>query len=395
MHAKRFKAFGWNTVIIDGHKIEEIVEALKMARNSEEEKPFCIIAKTLKGKHFIKEIEDNVKWHGKILGKTHAENTILLLKSLIKNLEPSLTPKFPNENYESISEHIQERSHIKLSGLAYQKGKETATRFGIGSALRRLGYQNKNVVVLDAETKTSTYSCLFQEVHPDNFIECYISEQNMISVATGLQARGKITFSNSFGAFLTRAYDQVRMAGISKANIKIHGSHSGASVGEDGPSQMGLEDISIYKPIPGMSILYPSDAVSAEKAVEIAANTYGMFYLRGTRNGTPVIYDNDEIFELGKCKVVKKSEEDEISVVAAGITLYEALAAYDTLEKEGIKIRVIDLFSIKPIDVQGLMINANQTKKRILTVEDHYINGGIKGKFIRNSVVFKVFSWDI
>lgn len=267
-HAKRFEAFGWETIIIDGHDVVEIIEAVKKARASKE-KPCCIIAKTLKGKHFIKGIEDNVKWHGKILGKSNSEGTIELLKSMIKNPEPMLIPTMP---FGKAPENTHERTHFMLPTLTYQKGKEIATRIGVGTALRRLGYQNQNMVVLDAETKTSTYSYLFQDAHPENFIECYISEQNMISVATGLHARGKITFSNSFGAFLTRAYDQIRMAGISKANLKIHGSHGGVSVGEDGPSQMGLEDIAIYKPIPGMSILYPSDAVSAEKAVEIAAD---------------------------------------------------------------------------------------------------------------------------
>ena len=374
-HAKRFEAFGWETLIIDGHNVVEIVEALKTARASKE-RPFCIIAKTLKGKFFLKEIEDNVKWHGKILGKTHSISTIQLLRSLIKNPEPVMTPTLP---YGKTPASTHERVHFMLPHLTYAKGKEVATRIGVGTALRRLGYQNSNLVVLDAETKTSTYSCLFAEAHPENFVECYISEQNMISVATGLQARGKITFSNSFGAFLTRAYDQVRMAGISKANIKIHGSHSGVSVGEDGPSQMGLEDIAIYKPIPGMSILYPSDAVSAEKAVEIAANTFGLFYIRSSRPGTPVIYENQEHFELGKCKVVKKSEHDLLTVVGAGITLHETMIAQKVLEMEGIPIRVIDLFSVKPIDAVGLAKNAKQTNNLILTVEDHYINGGIRG----------------
>ena len=228
----------------------------------------------MQGKYYISEI---LKQQGKVLEKLDLESLIQTIKPLLKNSEAYSTATVPSENIgeQSINDQLKERIHFNLPNLNYQKGKEIATRIGIGSAMKRLGYQSKNIVVLDAETKTSTYSCLFQEVHPDNFIECYISEQNMIAVATGLHFRGKIPFSNSFGAFLTRAYDQIRLAAIFKANLKIHGTHGGVSVGEDGASQMGLEEFALYKPIPEMAILYPSDAVSAEKAVEIAANTKG------------------------------------------------------------------------------------------------------------------------
>ena len=284
-HAQRFEAFGWETVIIDGHDVADIVEALKKGRNSKE-KPFCIIAKTFKGKNFAVGIEDSMKWHGKVLGST-AQDTIKALKSTIANFDMKLVPKMPEA---LVSEQIaKEEGRMTLGKLTYIPGKAIATRVGVGNALKKLGSKgHTDLFVLDCDIKNSTNTCLFAENHPEQFVECFIAEQNMISVAMGLSARGKVTFSNTFGAFLSRAYDQIRMAGISKSNLKLHGSHAGISVGEDGPSQMGLEDLSLYKPIPGMTILYPSDAVSAERSVEIAANTNGLFYIRSSRPAMPV-----------------------------------------------------------------------------------------------------------
>lgn len=286
-HAKRFEAFGWETTIIDGHCVEEIVEALKKGRKSLD-KPFCVIAKTLKGKNFAPGIEDDVKWHGKILGKT-AELTINSLKSKIRNLDMKLVPRMPTKLTPEQEDNCKPQVLMTLGNLGYKKGQEVASRVGVGNALKKLGSKgHSDIFVLDCDIKNSTNTVVFAENHPEQFVECFIAEQNMISVAMGLSARGKVTFSNTFGAFMTRAYDQIRMAGISKANLKLHGSHAGVSVGEDGPSQMGLEDLSLYKPIPGMSILYPSDAVSAERAVEISANTNGLFYIRSSRPAMPV-----------------------------------------------------------------------------------------------------------
>lgn len=286
-HAKRFEAFGWDTTIIDGHSVEEIVEAIKKGRASVE-RPFCIIAKTLKGKNFAVGVEDDIKWHGKVLGKG-AENTINSLKARIKNPDLKLVPKMPPKLTAEQEENIKPDVERSLGVLGYKKGQEVASRVGVGSALKKLGSKgHTDIFVLDCDIKTSTNTVLFAENHPEQFVECFIAEQNMISVAMGLSCRGKVTFSNTFGAFMTRAYDQIRMAGISKANLKLHGSHAGVSVGEDGPSQMGLEDLSLYKPIPGMSILYPSDAVSAERAIEIAANNNGLFYIRSSRPTMPV-----------------------------------------------------------------------------------------------------------
>lgn len=293
IHAKRFEAFGWETLIVDGHSIEEIANAVKTARKSVS-KPYCIVCKTFKGKNFLSGVEDDIKWHGKTLGMT-ADSTIKSLKSLIRNHDVKFTPKLPNQKRLISKLSLQDigscdkKQIMSVGAMHYKKGTEMATRIGVGHALKKLGSAgHTNLFVLDCDIKTSTSTCFFAEDHPEQFVECFIAEQNMISVAMGLSARGKITFSNTFGAFLSRAYDQIRMAGISKSNLKLHGSHAGVSVGEDGPSQMGLEDISLYRPIPGMHILYPSDAVAAERAVELAANTEGLFYIRTTRPPMPV-----------------------------------------------------------------------------------------------------------
>lgn len=286
-HAKRFEAFGWETVIINGHIVEEVVEAIKKGR-ANKDKPFCIVSKTFKGKSFSCNIEDNMKWHGKTLGSS-SQITIAALLDQIKNKEPALVPRMPPKMSEDQLKLVVKRDQFTLGKLNYISGKSVATRVGFGNALKKLGTNgHKDLFVLDCDIKNSTNTCFFAENHPEQFVECFIAEQNMISVAMGLSCRGKVTFSNTFGAFLTRAYDQIRMAGISFANLKLHGSHCGVSVGEDGPSQMGLEDISLYKPIPGITILYPSDAVSAERSVEIAANVDGMFYIRTTRPIMPV-----------------------------------------------------------------------------------------------------------
>jgi transketolase len=376
VHAQRFEAFGWETTIIDGHSVEDIVEALKKGRASKE-KPFMIIAKTLKGKNFMPGIEDDIKWHGKVLG-SKADLTIKSLQAVIKNPEVKLIPRLPSKISSEQEILIKQQGPISIGKIAYKAGSEVATRVGVGNALKKLGTQSTEVFVLDCDIKNSTNTAFFAEQHPEQFIECFIAEQNMISVAMGLSARGKVTFSNTFGAFLSRAYDQIRMAGISRSNIKLHGSHAGVSVGEDGPSQMGLEDIALYRPIPGMHILYPSDGVSAERAVEIAANTNGLFYIRTTRPNMPVLYDNEESFEIGKSKVLRQSENDDILIVAGGITLHEALKAYDLLKQENINVRILDIFSIKPLDLSGILQNASESNSTVLTVEDHYIHGGIK-----------------
>jgi transketolase len=238
--------------------------------------------------------------------------------------------------------------------------------------------------VLDAEVSNSTFAEIFKKGHPDRFFEMYIAEQNMVGAALGLSLRGKVPFVSTFAAFLTRAFDQIRMSQYSYANIKFCGSHAGVSIGVDGSSQMGLEDIALFRTILNGVVLYPSDVVSTEKLVEEAAKHKGIVYLRTTREDTPVIYRNDEAFRIGGSKVLRRNRRDAATVVGAGITLHEALAAYEELKKDGILICVIDLYSVKPIDVQTL-IEAVAATKMIITVEDHYAEGGI-GEAVRSAL---------
>jgi transketolase len=256
-------------------------------------------------------------------------------------------------------------------------GDKVATREAFGNALLRMGGVDERIVALDGDTKNSTYSDKFLKKFPDRFTECYIAEQNMVGVATGFGARGKVPFASTFATFFSRAADQIRVAGISMANIKLAGSHVGVSIGEDGPSQMGLEDIAIMRAIAGSVVLYPSDAVCAEKLMDQMGAHKGICFLRTSRPKTPVIYGNDEQFPIGGAKVVRGSSRDKVTVVAAGVTLYEALKAADTLKNEGIGITVIDAYSIKPLGKDVIKAAAQKTNNLVVTVEDHYAQGGL------------------
>ncbi|MDH4066685.1 MAG: transketolase, partial [Acidobacteriota bacterium] len=258
----------------------------------------------------------------------------------------------------------------------YRLGEQVATREAYGLAIAKLGSVDRRVVALDADVKNSTFSEKFEAAHPERFYEFYIAEQAMIGAAMGLAARGAVPFPSTFAAFLTRASDFIRMAAISGVNVKIAGSHAGVSIGEDGPSQMALEDFAMAASQPNIAVLYPADAVSTEKLIGEMARHHGPMYMRTTRPKTPVIYENDESFPIGGLKVLRQSDADVATVVGAGVTLFEALKAYDLLKAEGLSIRVIDLYSIQPIDAQAL-INAGLDTERIITVEDHYIVGGI------------------
>ncbi len=247
-----------------------------------------------------------------------------------------------------------------------------------GTALVKVGQNNSHVVALDGDVKNSTYSIKFKEAFPDRFVECFIAEQNLAGVAIGASCRDRtVAFASTFAAFWTRAFDQIRMGAISHTNVNFSGSHVGCSIGEDGASQMALEDLGMFRSIPGSTVFYPSDAVSTERAVELAANTRGICYIRTSRPNTPVIYANDEPFEIGKAKVVVKSDSDIATVVAGGVTLHEAIKAANTLREQGKNIRVIDVFTVKPLDWQTILANVTQTHNRVITVEDHYPEGGI------------------
>jgi transketolase len=256
-------------------------------------------------------------------------------------------------------------------------GKPVATRRAFGEALAALGKVNRDIVALDGDVKNSTYTELFQEQHRDRFFQMYIAEQNMIGAAMGLASKGKIPFSATFACFLARAYDFARMAAISGINIKLAGTHAGISIGEDGPSQMGLEDLAMFSAQPNFTVLYPSDAVSAWQATRLAAERSGPVYLRLGRPNSPVLYDARESFQIGKSKIVRRSSDDKVTIVGAGVTLFEALKAYEELIKKGIATRVVDIFSIQPIDRETLTACLRDTGGRILVVEDHYARGGV------------------
>jgi transketolase len=367
--AQRFRAFGWSAVRVDGHNVDELVAAFQQAHD-EKQKPFAIIARTLKGKG-VSDIENTNGWHGKPLKKEEAARAIAELEAAGAQAKNPLAIKHPPRS------DIAPVTVVPLEGPSYKPGDQVATREAYGVGLTKLGRSNWRVVALDADTKNSTYSDKFMKEFPDRFIECFIAEQNMISVAAGLAARGKIPFVSSFAVFLSRGFDQVRMAGFSGSNVKLCGSHVGVSIGEDGPSQMGLEDLALYRSIPNCVVFYPSDGVSTEAAVALAAQHPGMTYIRTSRPKTPILYANDEKFEIGKLKVVRKSAKDVVSIVSGGVTLHEAIKAAEKLQGEGIAVRIIDLFTVKPVDAEGLIANARETNNRILTVEDHYLPGGI------------------
>ena len=265
-------------------------------------------------------------------------------------------------------------TNIKLATPpAYKMGEEIATRLAYGTALAKIAHNNNRVIALDGDTKNSTYSDKLKHAFPERYIECFIAEQNLVGVAVGAACRDRtVAFVSTFATFFTRAFDQIRMGAISQTNVNFVGSHCGVSIGEDGPSQMGLEDIALFRTIPGSTIFYPADAVACERSVELAANTKGVCFIRTSRPNTAVIYGNDEKLQIGKANVVKKSATDQVLLIGAGITLYEAFAAADQLAQSGVNCRVIDPFTIKPLDGKTIIENALQCGGRIVVVEDHY-----------------------
>ncbi len=366
--AAKFRAFGWFAVTVDGHNYDEIVGAFEKCRREGGDLPRAIVAKTLKGKG-VPAIENREGWHGKPIPKQDLEKVLAELSQPFASdgFRPNLPPSAPPLREDSPIEIVVNR----------QLGDSVATREAYGDALVKLADRTSRVVGLDGDTKNSTFSEKLLKAHPDRFFEMFIAEQNMVGVAMGLSARNKIPFVSTFAAFLTRAYDQIRMAGVSRSNVKFCGSHAGVSIGEDGPSQMGLEDIAMFRPIPNAAILYPCDAVSTEHLVAEAARRIGICYIRTTRPKTPVLYSNDEPFPIGGSKVLRKSVNDRVTVIGAGITVHEALAAASKLEAEGISIRVIDAYSVKPIDAATILRAAKDTGGRIVVVEDHYAEGGL------------------
>ena len=375
-YVQRFEAFGWNALSIDGHDFEQILSAYETAARTKD-RPTAIVVKTMKGKG-VSSLEDRDGLHGKPVESTEDLERALSELNLNPDVRLSVNKIEPNG--------MSPPKIGKLSPPQYEIGQMVATRSAYGNALARLGEVDPRVVALDGDTKNSTYSDAFLKAHPERFFECFIAEQNLVGVGVGLGTRGKIPFVSTFAAFFARAYDQIRMAAISMANLKMAGSHAGISIGQDGPSQMGLEDLACMRTIPGCTVLYPSDAVSAEASVKLAAENHGMFFIRTSRPNTPVLYSNDVEFEIGKAKVLRSSDTDVVTVVAAGVTLFEALKAYDSLRSDGVNIRIIDLFSVKPIDEEAVRESAQETAGKVITVEDHYPEGGI-GEAVQSALM--------
>jgi transketolase len=361
------RAFGWEAAVVDGHDIAAIRAAFASARATSG-KPFAIVARTFKGRG-VSFLEDKEGWHGKPLKKGEE-----VQKALAELGDTDVTLKVEPRRYKAVTERAAVEPSLQP---AYTLGQEVATREAYGAALAKLARHCPQVVATDGDTKNSTFSEKLKEVAPERFVEAYIAEQNMVGVALGASTEGLVPFASTFACFLTRAYDFIRMAVYSRpAHLVLCGSHAGVSIGEDGPSQMGLEDLAMFRALVASTVLYPSDAVCAERLVEEAARTPGIVYIRTTRPKAKVLYGNDERFPVGGSKVLRSSGQDQVTLVGAGITLYEALTAADELAKGGVAARVIDLYSVKPVDEATLRRAADETRG-VVTVEDHSIHGGI------------------
>lgn len=367
-YVQKFKAFDFEVIPVDGHNYEEINQALQ-ATLQPAGKPFVIVAKTFKG-HGISFLENKDGWHGKALKKEDLEKALKELAPVDDNLRFQL--KRPQQI--KLPQHT---THTTDTAFKTEAGKEYATREVFGEVLAKLGEQDKDIYALDGDVMNSTFTETFKKTCPERFVECYIAEQNMVSVAAGLSRLGKIPFVATFAAFLTRAADQIRMARVSEANIKFIGSHVGVSIGEDGPSQMGLEDISLFGTLPDTIVLQPCDAVSTAKLVPQMVSHQGFAYMRTLRPKTALLYKNEDEFTIGGSKILRQSGNDQLTIAATGITVFEALKAADELKKENITIRVVDCYSIHPVDASTLKKCLNETAQKVLiTVEDHFKHGG-------------------
>ena len=372
-YVKKFKAFDFEVITINGHNYEEINQALQ-ATQQPNGKPFAIIAKTFKG-YPISFLKNKDGWHGKALKKEEMEKALKQLEPINDSLHFEL--KKPTQT------KLPSKAGITTAQTSsFKQEKEYATREVFGDELAKLAEGNKEIYALDGDVMNSTFTQTFKKAHAERFVECYIAEQNMVSVAAGLSRMGKIPFVATFAAFFTRAADQIRMARVSEANIKFVGSHVGVSIGEDGPSQMGLEDISLFGTVPDCVVLQPCDAVSTAKLVPEMMTHDGFAYMRTLRPKTTLLYKNEDTFDIGGSKVLRQSDNDVLTVAATGITVFEALKAADELQKENINIRVVDCYSIHPVDATTLKKCLNEMKQKIvITVEDHFEHGGF-GDFV-------------
>jgi transketolase len=363
VYIERARAFGWSAIEVDGHDVEEIDRAYKDAEETKG-RPTVIVARTLKGKG-VKAVEDKGGWHGKAL--EDPDEAIAELGGL-RNIQVQVAKP------DDAAPHRFPDGDLELP--RYEVGEEVATRKAYGEALAALGSARGDVVALDGEVSNSTFAEIFAKAHPERYFEMYIAEQQLVAAAVGLHARGWNAFASTFAAFFSRAYDFVRMAAISRVDLRLVGSHAGVSIGEDGPSQMALEDIASLRAIHSSVVLHPCDANQTAKLVAAMADTRGIVFLRTLRPNTPVIYAPDEEFAVGGSRVLRSSDDDDVTIVGAGITVHEALKAAEVLDEDGITARVLDAYSIKPIDVETLAAAAEATG-RIITVEDHFPEGGL------------------
>jgi transketolase len=368
IYRMKFESEGWATEVIDGHDVAAVLTALDRAKATRG-RPQAIIARTIKG-HGVSFVAGKEQWHGKAFPKDQLPQALKEMGGAIE------VPPDPGKSYARTS-LPKPPDFPPPAPPDYADGKPVATREAYGYALKRLGKVNPHIVAISGDVKNSTFSQTFADAFPDHFYQGYIAEQNMVSAGVGLAARGKVPFLDTFACFFSRAYDQVRMAAISRSNINLCGSHCGVSIGEDGPSQMALEDIATFRAIYGSAVLYPSDAVSTERLTEAMARRAGINYLRTSRPKTPILYSKEEKFPIPGFKVVRQSADDRATVVGAGITLHEALKAADQLKSQGTAVRVIDLYCVKPLDGAALAQQITATGGRLVTVEDHWPEGGV------------------
>ena len=370
-YRRRVEGFGWRSIVVDdGHDHAMVLDAFRAA-NEADSQPTMIIAKTVKGKG-VSFVAGEDGWHGKALD----EHRLARALEEIGEVDHSWRGQLPKPKAQGTATAGEQGATVDPESPPYAQGDQVATRDAFGNALCRIAPRYPRLVSLDGEVSNSTRSETFRDAYPERFFEMFVAEQNMAGVALGLSLRGKLPFVSTFAAFMTRAFDQVRMSPHSDANLKFVGSHAGVSIGEDGPSQMGLEDLAMFRALLGSVVLYPCDAMSAERLVEAMAEHHGISYLRTNRGKTPVIYDAEESFPIGGSKVLRRGSHDRATVVAAGVTVHEALEAHDRLQRDGVPIRVIDLYSVKPLDLATLREAAESTDL-IVTVEDHYLAGGI------------------
>lgn len=369
VYRRKFESQGWAAEVIDGHDLAAVVGALDHARATRG-KPYAIIARTDKG-HGISFLSGKEGWHGKALSPEQLEKALAELGSV-----PPV-PKDTGRSYERKPLPAPPENFPPAAAPDYKIGQSVATREAYGVGLKNLATVNAKVYGVDGDVENSTFTETLQKAFPDRVIEGFIAEQNMVSLGVGMAAQGLVPFVGTFACFLSRAYDQIRMAAISRSSIKLVGSHCGVSIGEDGPSQMALEDLAMFRAIPGATIFYPSDGVSAERLTEEMARRAGICYLRTSRPKTAVLYSSGETFPVPGLKVLRKSANDRVTVIGAGVTVYETLKAYDELKARGTGIRVIDLYCVKPLDTAALKEHVQATGGRLVTVEDHYAEGGL------------------